>query len=68
MRDRDTAWQRVLELRRQREIVDRWLQTVGVPELLQEQLRLMLQAIEQELRTVEPTKRPEATPRLREAS
>lgn len=68
LRDRDAVWRKLLELRCQREIVERWLQTVGIPEQLQEQLRFLLQAIEQELQTMETARCPEATPRMREAS
>ena len=66
--DRDAAWRRLLELRCQREIVERWLQTTGVPEQLQEQLRFMLQEIEVELSALEMAKRPESVVRMREAS
>lgn len=68
VRDRDTSWQKLLELRCQREIVERWLHTAGVPELLQEQLQHMLQNIELELQRLETAKSPEAAQRLREAS
>jgi hypothetical protein len=66
--DRDASWRKLLELRSQREIVERWLHTAGVPEQLQDQLRLMLQEIELELKTLETTKRQDSAPRLREAS
>jgi hypothetical protein len=68
VRERDTGWQRLLELRCQHEIVERWLRTAGVPELLQEQLQQMLQSIELELHGLETAKRPEAAQRMREAS
>lgn len=68
LRDRDAGWQRLLELRSQREIVERWLQTAGVPELLQEQLRFMLQNVERELQSLEAPRSAEKVGRLREAS
>lgn len=68
LKDRDAAWRKLLELRCQREIVERWLQTSGVPEQLQGQLQLMLDDIELELHALEMARRPESTPRLREAS
>lgn len=68
-KDRDAAWRKLLELRCQHEIVERWLQTTGVPEQLQEQLRFMLHEIEVELGALEIAKQhPETVSRLREAS
>jgi hypothetical protein len=67
-KDRDAAWRKLLELRCQREIVERWLYTSGVPEQLQEQLHIMLDDIDLELHALEMAKRPESTSRLREAS
>jgi hypothetical protein len=66
--DRRADWQQLLQLRCQHEIVERWLQTVGVPDLLQEQLRFMLQSIEQELQSLEAPSSREGTARMREAS
>ena len=67
-KDRDAGWRKLLELRCQHEIVERWLYTAGVPEQLREQLQLMLDDIELELHVLEMAKRPESTPRMREAS
>ena len=68
LREQDARWQRLVELRARQEIVGRWLETKELPELLREQLRLQLQAIEQELRAMELVKGPEAAARMREAS
>jgi hypothetical protein len=68
LKDRDAAWRKLLELRCQHEIVERWLQTAGVPEQLQEQLHLMLEDIELELNALEIAKRPESGSRMRHAS
>jgi len=68
LREQDARWQRLVELRARQEIVGRWLETKELPELLREQLRLQLQAIEQELRAMELVKGPEAVARMREAS
>ena len=54
----ETRWQQLVELRSRREIVQRWLQTDGVPEVLLEQLKLQLEEIEQQLRLAEALSRP----------
>ena len=67
-KDRDAVWQNMLELRSQRENVERWLNTDGVPDLLQEQLRYMLRNIEVELQMVDAPRLPDAMPQFRETS
>jgi hypothetical protein len=67
-KDRDAGWRKLLELRSQREIVQHWLHSAGVPEQLQEQLRIMLDDIELELHGLEMARRPGNTTRMREAS
>jgi hypothetical protein len=63
----ESRWQQLVELRSRREIVQRWLQTDGVPEVLREQLRTQLQEIELQLRALEPRSRPGSVHGLREA-
>ena len=47
--NREMSWQRLMELRRQREIVVRWLNCCELPPHLQEQLQIMLCDIERQL-------------------
>jgi hypothetical protein len=67
IRSVESRWQQLVELRSRREIVQRWLQTDGVPEPLREQLRMQLQEIELQLNTLESTRRPASVHGLREA-
>jgi hypothetical protein len=66
--DRDAPWRKLLELQCQREIVERWLHTTGVPEQLQEQLQFMLHDIALELSALEMAEPPASASPMRQAS